>query len=375
MKKRVFVTIFPYTEGVGITKDIGQTPQVMASSYGYDSYLVTYNNGDDYENWRIKYAPNIRVKYLHKSGQNSEFKDELRFIIKHARQIDVLHMFHMGIQHLICLWIYKILNPKGVSYLRLDIDYPSLKGHSELEKWKKKVIHFLHKGTDIVSAESKVACRRYEEIFGVIPICVPIGFVDINSSITSAGNKEKIIMTAGRLGTKQKATEILLEAFAKTHSTSDWKLVLAGPISKSFNTYLETYRKQHVDIIDRIIFTGNISDKEELYSYMERASIFAMPSRWGASETVLVEALSRGCYLMMSDQIPPFEEYTNNGKYGTQILADDIDAWAKGIDAAIDCWDNNGFNACLASKYGKESFNWKTILGALEKEIDKVREA
>lgn len=397
MKKRVFVTMFPICEGLGITKDVGQTPQVMANCYGYESYLVTYNNGDDYESWCDKYAPDIKkVIFLQKSGHNTELLDELRFIVKHAREIDVLHTFHIGIKHLICLWVYKILNPKGISYLRLDIDFQTLEYYSNIEPWKKKIIRFLHKGTDIVSAESSETCKQYEKIFGIRPICVPIGFVDIDSmknincthkSVLDMGNssnkdgsndtsicKEKIIMTAGRLGTKQKATEILLEAFAKTQNTIDWKLICAGPISEDFNNYMYNFKSLHADVMDRIIFTGNITNKAELYSYMERASIFAMPSRWGGSETVCVEAISKGCYLLMSDQIPPFKEYTNNGEFGMQIPVDDVDAWANGIDTAIACYDKNHFNAYRASQYGKKTFNWKTILGVLENEINKVRD-
>lgn len=372
MEKRLFVTMMVNCNALGITKDVGQIPYAMYKYHGYNSFLVTYNN-DDYQKWIDRYTPGIKVKYLKKRSENSEFFDEVRFLFVNAKKIDVLNMYHMSVEHLICLCIYKVLNPRGISYLKLDIDFPGLDGHSKLAKWKKKIIAFLHQGVDIISAESSIACEKYEDIFGIKPICITDGYVDIDNNKNTVEDieeisKEKIIMTAGRLGTKQKATEILLEAFAKSQNVDDWKLVLAGPITDEFNHWLESFFNKNPNIKDKILFTGNITDKSELYALMQKASIFAMPSRWGSAEIVLPEALSRGTYLLVSDAIPTYEEYTDHGKYGVKIPVDNIDAWAKSIDDSVELI-NAGYDYKELERYGLDNFTWKTISAELNKHI------
>lgn len=370
---KVFVTLFPNANKYTLTKDVGQIPTVMARYYGYKGCLVTYSN-DNYEKERKKYTPELNIKFLHKSGNTTENIDQICFIIRNAKKIDVLNMYHMSVEHLLCLCLYKFINPKGVSYLKLDIDFPGLEAHSKLAKWKKKIITFLHKGVDIVSAESCIACEKYDDIFGIKPICITDGYVDIDNKNAVEDSeeisKEKIIMTAGRLGTKQKATEILLEAFAKAQNVDDWKLVLAGPVTEELNNWLLGFFDKNPNIRDKILFTGNITDKSELYALMQRSSVFAMPSRWGSAEIVLPEALSRGAYLLVSDGIPTYEEYTNHGKFGVNISVDDINEWADAIDNAI-IQLSRGYDYLDASNYGKSNYNWKNIT---QKLADTIRE-
>ena len=370
---KVFVTLFPRANKSTLTKDVGQIPTVMARYRKYKGYLVTYNN-DDYEKEREQYTPELNVKFLHKSGDKTENIDQFCYIIKNAEKIDVLNMYHMSIEHLLYLCLYKCLNPKGVSYLKLDIDFTGLEGHSKLTKWKKKIITFLHKGVDIISAESSIACEKYNDIFGIEPICITDGYVDIDNNDVADSidiSKEKIIMTAGRLGTKQKATEVLLEAFSKAQNVDEWKLILAGPVTDEFNDWMEGFYDNNPKIRSKIEFTGNITDKSELYALMEKTSIFALPSRWGSAEIVLPEALSRGTYLLVSDGIPTYGEYTNNGEYGVRVPVDDIVAWTDAIDKAVEVI-NNGYNYDRASKYGREEFNWKIITQKLSECIDEV---
>lgn len=372
MKKQSFVTMMVNCNALGVTKDVGQIPYAMYKYHGYNSYLVTYNN-DDYQKWIDEYTPGIKVKYLKKRSENSEFFDEVRFLFRNAKKIDVLNMYHMSVEHLLCLCLYKFLNPRGISYLKLDIDFPGLEGHSKLTEWKKKVIAFLHKGVDIVSAESGIACEMYEDIFGIEPIYIPSGFADIQTESNDINSekkifKDKIILTAGRLGTRQKATEVLLEAFVKTESVKDWRLVLAGPTTKELEEQLISFYDNNPNMKGKVIFTGNITDKNELYTLMEKSSIFALPSRWGGSEIAAVEALSKGDYMILSDRIPPCDEYTNHGKYGIIVPADNIDAWANAIDDAVELI-NAGYDYRDQERYGLDCFNWKMISYELNKHI------
>ena len=358
----VFVTLHPKAYSVDVTKDVGQIPASMARYKRYRAYLYTYKN-DDYEEQREKYAPDLNIRFLKKRGKDTEFLDEFLFIVKNARRICVLQMYHMTIGHLVCLNLYKFLNRKGIAYLKLDIDFVGLEEHSRLESWKKAIIRILHKRIDIVSAESNKTCGLYNKIFKVNSLLVPACYVDIKSENqfikeceTIESKKEKIILTAGRLGTDQKATEILLEAFAMAPKANDWKLVLAGTVEREFISWLENYYERNRGISKRIEYVGNLSSKEDLYELYERASIFALPSRWGSAEIVIVEALSRGDYIIMSDQIPPYVEYTDNGKYGMIVPVDNIEIWAEEIDKAI-VRIKKGYDVNEAIRYGILNFS------------------
>ena len=78
--------------------------------------------------------------------------------------------------------------------------------------------------------------------------------------------KENIILTVGRLGTEAKNTELLLETL-KEIDLKDWKVYLVGSIDKRFVNYKENFFKENPSLIDKIIFTGEIKDRKELYKY------------------------------------------------------------------------------------------------------------
>lgn len=46
--------------------------------------------------------------------------------------------------------------------------------------------------------------------------------------------RDKTFITVGRLGTTEKATELLLRAFANTKDRHTWNLKLVGPVEDSF---------------------------------------------------------------------------------------------------------------------------------------------
>lgn len=109
----------------------------------------------------------------------------------------------------------------------------------------------------------------------------------ISESLTSTKQipqkREQIILNVGRLD-QNKAQDLLIRAFANVNHHS-WKLIFIG------NGERRSYYEELVDDLnlnDKVIFTGNISDVE---SYYNSASIFAFTSRSEGFPNALIEAM------------------------------------------------------------------------------------
>lgn len=77
--------------------------------------------------------------------------------------------------------------------------------------------------------------------------------------------KERILLTVGRLGTYEKNTETLINAFERMlleKELRDWNLCLVGPMDASFREFLKVKFDKNIDLRERVLVTGNISDKK-----------------------------------------------------------------------------------------------------------------
>ena len=73
--------------------------------------------------------------------------------------------------------------------------------------------------------------------------------------------------------------------------------------------------------MDKIIFTGEIKDREELYKYYNRTKVFVLPSRWESFGIVMVEAMAFGDYVITSNTCAA-KDITNNNEVGKIIEID-----------------------------------------------------
>jgi GalNAc-alpha-(1->4)-GalNAc-alpha-(1->3)-diNAcBac-PP-undecaprenol alpha-1,4-N-acetyl-D-galactosaminyltransferase len=127
---------------------------------------------------------------------------------------------------------------------------------------------------------------------------------------------EKVILNIGRL-TKQKAQDVLIEAFASLASDfPDWRLVIAG--TGLLEEYLKSQAKC-LGIDDRIDFPGQIDP----WTYYRRASIFALPSRYEGTPNAMLEAMSIGVAPIVSDASEGPLDFVAQGKSGLVVPTDD----------------------------------------------------
>jgi GalNAc-alpha-(1->4)-GalNAc-alpha-(1->3)-diNAcBac-PP-undecaprenol alpha-1,4-N-acetyl-D-galactosaminyltransferase len=139
-----------------------------------------------------------------------------------------------------------------------------------------------------------------------------------------SASPEKIVLNIGRL-THQKAQDILIEAFASIASDfPGWNLVIAGEGNRR-NSLLEL--TEELGVRDRVTLPGQI----DTWEYLSKASIFALPSRFEGTPNAMLEAMSVGLPVIVTDASTGPLEYVKNEKSGLVIPPDDSDALSKAL--------------------------------------------
>jgi glycosyltransferase involved in cell wall biosynthesis len=363
MKKRKNLTLIRTSgfEDFNIGKDTFLVPYYMGKLFEMNVTIVyprtrtnknIYNTiKNDGRNENIILKPILNIF----SGKNP-YINELLFIIYailYARKIDVLMRFFIDPVTVIICSLYKIINPSGFCYIKADTVIP--------EKWmeqanyneknvahiiKRKIYQFFTKKLDLITVET-------EQIYNLL--CSPNTFFpDIEKKtrlmyngfdeekflqydmiIKNFAQKDRVIITVSRLGSKPKNTEMFLEAL-KSVVLQDWKVVLIGPIEQeecNFQLYIDAYFKRNQKLKEKILFTGIVSDKKILWEWYNCAKIFVLPSRWEGFAIVLPEACRFGNYIIATD-VGGVREILKYG-YGEIIPQDDALALSSCLNMAI----------------------------------------
>ena len=83
-------------------------------------------------------------------------------------------------------------------------------------------------------------------------------------------------------------------------------------------------------LADKIILTGNIMDRNQLYSYYQRAKIICMTSRTEGAGIARLEAMYFGAYPVITRYSSFADDTTNYEKCGT-IVSSDANALAEAL--------------------------------------------
>ena len=347
---KIFLHISEEFEYTWLGKDNGMIPIYMSEKQGYNSKILTVNLKNDLPDSE-RGVEFIKVKRRFAFLSNFAYWTKLvkrynifKYLIKNAKNIDVLMLFHVSRCSYWYAYFYKKLNPNGFLYIKADFNlavyqkewnivnskFESLreffrKRRESAEYNKRKKLIPL---TDLISYESLEAYEFMKDTYADIDtkgktIYLPNGYdnemID-KIKVKTLEEKENIILTVGRLGTEPKNTELLLETL-KEIDLKNWKVYLVGLIDKKFINYKENFFRENPQLIDKIIFTGEIKDREELYSYYNRAKVFVLPSKWESFGIVMVEAMAFGNYVITSNTCAA-KDITNNNEIGRIIEID-----------------------------------------------------
>lgn len=370
-----YCVLYPKTENVHLTKDVGMIAYKLNKAYGYDAFVATYKNGEyPYLQNEVK---GLKIDFIKK--EHSHFKNIYLYLKENAYKIDVLQIFHMTLNSVVYAYIYKMFNKKGIVFLKLDCTKVLVDKIRQMNMVQRQLLNAFLKRVDIIGVEKK-------EIFNELKnelrehssklLNVPNGLDFEKKEVetrTEFSNKEDIILSVGRIGSPEKDSKMLMDAFANIdkNKLKDWKLVFVGPIEEEFKKEIDDYFKKHEDLKKSVIFKGPIYDKKELYDEYRKAKIFCLTSKFESVGIVLIEAGAMGD-VIISTNVGIADEIVN-GNNGILIDVGDVSALTNGINKLI-----ASKNLCEASyiteKFCRKNYNWDDIVKELHSKIINMKE-
>lgn len=365
MKKR-FVTLHPAGTNIDLIKDEGQIPYTLCRDGAMDAKIVACHIDNKIEN--LNFVQGFKVEHFPYIINNA--LTGMVYILLNAKKIDWLNIYFAGRQAYMWTKLYKLLNKKGKVYLKLDMDFRSSDLY-DADLNERKVFNKNTEVVDLVSVESEAIKDRIQKYSSKEILLIRNGISRCDFTPDTNQNRENTFLTVARLGTKQKATDILLEAFAKTADKHNWNLKLIGTVDETFKPYISVFLEKHPELVNRVNFVGEIKDRAKLYNEYCKSKVFVLPSRWESYGISCAEALSCGCRLILSDAIPPAKEMTASGKYGRIIKPDDVDELSEALLDATKV-EYTSKDTCERVDYAKEMFSWEKICEQLYEAMETV---
>jgi glycosyltransferase involved in cell wall biosynthesis len=352
------VALWPECLNVHLTKDLGMVPFILHKYHHYDSAIACYGIEDfPYLDAEVK---GLKIDSVENRGDI--LTDGNDYLAKKAKEIDIL--FLMGIYPFTLSWMekYKTINPKGKIYLKLDANIHWINRIDLTDNLFETL-----KKCDVISVESK---RLYHYLNKKWPLkieYIPNGFYDFHPSPkVMFEEKENVILTVGRIGTHQKANEVLLEAFKLVASKiSDWKLKLVGNVEDDFIQYVHEFLTKNPDLRERIEFLGSIENRRVLENEYRRAKIFCLTSRVEGFPLVFTEAAKNGCFVVSTELDPAFD-ITNDSTFGGLFPIDDFHRLSEILLEV--CNDNVRLEQTTyeIQNFAETDFSWTNICNKLD---------
>lgn len=332
--KKTFVTLFLSTSNVHLLKDVGMIPFCMYRDYGYDSTLVCFRNGEEYPSLEDE-VKGLKIRFLEQEkgyafGKFS--KKALAYLRKNARKIDVLNLYHNTKETLLYAFVYKLFNPAGIVYIKLDIEINAFDAQKtqKVHKFRMWGYRWFFKhiaaivSCELPSAEAylRASIPSLKDKLVLLPNGIDDIFIrDKKISLLPFGKKENLLITVGRIGAPEKNNEMLLHAVERI-ALGSWKVVFIGPVTAGFRAEYARVIARHPHLKEQIILTGNVTGKEELYGWYNRAKVFCLTSDYEGFPLVFTEALYFGNYIVTTD-VAPASYITDSQRLGRIVKTEE----------------------------------------------------
>lgn len=339
-----------------LVKDCGAISYLLCRNHFCNVSMVGAKQGD-YPN--LKYVQGLNLEFL----PDDTLQSKLNYLQKEAGEIDGLLLYGAYTGYLPLADVYKNANPKGKIYLALDANSFWM----DRIQWAEPEFCRLLDHCDVIGTSGRVLQRHLNEKWPWVIEYFPNGFFNFTGMdmAFSYEKKKNVILTVGRLGTGQKATNVLLEAFATiAEQIPDWNLHLAGTVEKEWkDEYLMQFWERFPKLKNRICFLGQISDREVLYQEYLSSKIFALSSKYEGGPNVIAEALYAGDAIALT-KIDEYRDAIDNGSCGLAAEVGDIEGFA-GILLQL-CQNEDLEKLCRrAHEYAREAFDMERIVDRL----------
>ena len=367
---------FPDFSAIHIHKDISAIPYFGAVECGWDAAIAHFGGGVELPGdigRRVRDVPlgNARTR-------PARLLRALTYVWREAPRLDALNLYHDSPEASLLAAVYKLRNPRGRVYMRLDMRADrarELAGARALSRASARTFlrHVLSTwAIDLFSAETEEVTAilhghyRYRKRLA----CLPNGFFPAGDTFApdEISLKENVLLTVGRIGTPDKDSELLLAALRALpkEALTGWDLLLVGPIEEWFRVELAAFLDSRRGLPPRIITTGPVTDREELYGLYGRSKIFLLTSRRESFGLVLLEAMYHGNYVVTSDVGAARDLLSGGGGAGSIIRPGDADALARellratsgDVDLAIAASTNHGLV--------KDNYLWANLVRRLD---------
>jgi glycosyltransferase involved in cell wall biosynthesis len=203
---------------------------------------------------------------------------------------------------------------------------------------------------------------------------LPVGVNDLflkeefQFNLKKIEEKENIILTTGRIGNEVKNHEMIMRALTQLQ-LGDWKMVFVGPIDKKFKDYVSDTLSKYPHLISSVIFTGEISNRKELYEWYNKSKLFCITS-WNESFSLsIAEAFYFGNYIIGTEGVMSMKDITDNQKYGTILKPDDDKSLAAEIQKLINNQEVLSKLYPTIIHHSHTNFVWSTITTKLQNYI------
>ena len=379
-KKKRFLTMFWYDDAgpVHLYKDVGGIPYALAKYCGWETTFA-YNdiNGiiedEEYE----KYV-NMRTIHYNHICRKLKFRfvkywRVAKFVWENARDYDVINFYHTHKFIMFLCWLAKKRNPDIITYVKMDMGEAGFnRVMEEKQRNKRRLADRLAGYVDLFTVEAQKYAKvlrtevpKYKRIQ-----YLPNGFFSDFLPPTDEQEKENIILTVGRIGTRQKNSELLINALAKIpeKKLAGWKIYIVGPVEPLFQQWLEEKYKQQEFLKKYIVVTGEIYDKGKLAQIYQRAKVFVLSSRFESWGLVVPEAMSFREYIIATDCCEPFREYidTTEQGFGRLIENENLDMLRVALEEVLDEKIDVLRKGRLAGKFAAENLDWQVVIKRLE---------
>ncbi len=135
-----------------------------------------------------------------------------------------------------------------------------------------------------------------------------------------------LVLTIGRIH-PQKNLEGLIDAVALAIQRTPLRLIIVGSGDAQRLARLQA-RAAALGVGKTVLFAG---ETDNVFAWLKRASVFALPSHWEGSSTALLEALAVGVPVVAAHQAGDARFVLDEGRYGLLVDADDPASIAAGI--------------------------------------------
>lgn len=348
---------YRHWKNVELLKDKGLVGYTLAKELGGQANMLFCSKPTDYP-----YASSLPDLKLHYHSTKIDIHLIEDFLIKHHKNMDVVILHGMFPEGFAFLKRYRLYRPDGIVFCGLDMN----KHHMTRLPWDLEQIQDFIKNCNLIAT----SCRQIRDELNAIPNAnlhcrfFPNGFFQESQHYSSPKPqlKENTILTVGRIGSKQKNNEELIQAFLQIHKKiPDWKLKLIGSVEPHFQEYLQQIVEKNPDLKEKIILTGSITDKNLLYKEYAKAKLFVLTSTFeGGAPNVYAEALFHGCKFITS-QIDAAYDITNHGELGLVYQQQDDKALSNALLTLCHASSEKEMAEHIpkALAYGNRYYNWE----------------